>query len=80
MIQYYISLISWKWGECMAELKTSESQRKATREYEKRNDRINVVFPAGTRERMEKLGIKSMGAFIKEAVEKELQSMEKYMK
>ena len=61
-------------------LKTSEAQRKATREYEKRNDRINVVFPAGTRERMEKLGIKSMGAFIKEAVEKELQSMEKYMK
>lgn len=64
----------------MEELKTSESQRKATREYEKRNDRINVVFPSGTRERMEKLGIKSMGAFIKEAVEKELQSLEKYMK
>lgn len=61
-------------------LKTSEAQRKATRDYEKRNDRINVVFPAGTRARMEKLGIKSMGAFIKEAVEKELQSMEKYMK
>ena len=58
------------------ELKTSKAQRKAIREYEKRNDRINVVFPAGTRERMEKLGIKSMGAFIKEAVEKELQSME----
>lgn len=64
----------------MGENKTSEAQIKATREYEKRNDRINVVFPAGTRSRMEKLGIKSMGAFIKEAVEKELQSMEKYMK
>ena len=64
----------------MEDLKTTEALRKATREYEKRNDRINVVFPAGTRERMEKLGIKSMGAFIKEAVEKELQSLEKYMK
>lgn len=64
----------------MEKNKTSSAQLKATREYEKRNDRINVVFPAGTRERMEKLGIKSMGKFIKEAVEKELQSMEKYMK
>lgn len=64
----------------MKENKTSSAQIKASREYEKRNDRINVVFPAGTRERMEKLGIKSMGAFIKEAVEKELQSLEKFMK
>ena len=63
----------------MGDNKTSESQLKASREYEKRNDRINVVFPAGTRQRMEKLGIKSMGAFIKEAVEKELQSLEKYL-
>lgn len=64
----------------MEDFRTTEAQRKAVREYEKRNDRINVVFPSGTRERMEKLGIKSMGAFIKEAVEKELQSLEKYMK
>lgn len=64
----------------MKELKTTEAQRKATREYEQRNDRINVVFPAGTRERMDKLGIKSKGAFIKEAVEKELQSLEKFLK
>lgn len=64
----------------MKEYKTSNAQRKATREYEKKNDRINVVFPSGTRERMEKLGIKSMGAFIKEAVEKELQSLEKFLK
>ena len=48
----------------MEDFRTTEAQRKAVREYEKRNDRINVVFPAGTRERMEKLGIKSMGAFI----------------
>ena len=48
----------------MEDFRTTEAQRKAVREYEKRNDRINVVFPAGTRERMEKLGIKSMGAFL----------------
>lgn len=64
----------------MNEQKTTEAQRKAVREYEKRNDRINVVFPAGTKERMERLGIKSKGAFIKEVVEKELSSMEKYFK
>ena len=64
----------------MNEQKTTEAQRKAVREYEKRNDRINVVFPAGTKERMECLGIKSKGAFIKEVVEKELSSMEKYFK
>lgn len=64
----------------LKEYKTSNAQRKATREYEKKNDRINVVFPSGTRERMEKLGIKSKGAFIKEAVEKELQSLEKFLK
>lgn len=64
----------------MTELKTTEAQRKATREYEQRNDRINVVFPFGTRDRMDRLGIKSKGAFIKEAVEKELQSLEKFLK
>ena len=60
--------------------KQIQQRRNASRAYEQRNDRINVVFPAGTRERMEKLGIKSMGAFIKEAVEKELISLEKIFK
>lgn len=62
------------------DLKTTEAQRKAVRDYEKKNDRINVIFPAGTRDRMERLGIKSAGNFIKEAVEKELSSLEKYLK
>ena len=35
--------------------KTSEAQLKASREYEKRNDRINIVFPAGTRDKMKEL-------------------------
>lgn len=62
------------------ELKTSEAQRKAVREYEKKNDRINVIFPAGTKDRMKTLGIKNPSAFIKKAVEKELSTMEEYMK
>ena len=64
----------------MKELKTTESQRKAVREYEKKNDRINVIFPAGTREKMERLGIQKPGAFIKEVVAAELDRIEKYKK
>ena len=63
-----------------SQLKTSEAQRKAVREYEKKNDRINVIFPAGTRKRMKDLGIERPGAFIKEVVAAELEKMEKYRK
>ena len=62
------------------ELKTSEAQRKAVREYEKKNDRINVIFPAGTRKRMEDVGVKNPSTFIKEVVAAELDRMEKYRK
>lgn len=64
----------------MKKLKTTEAQRKAVREYEKRNDRINVIFPEGTRERMKQLGIDKPSTFIKEIVSSELDRMEKYMK
>lgn len=64
----------------MDELKTTESQRKAVREYEKRNDRINIVFPAGTRDRIKALGIEKPNTFIKEVVAAELEKMEKYRK
>lgn len=63
-----------------AELKTTEAQRKAVREYEKKNDRINVIFPAGTRKRMESVGVKNPSTFIKEVVAAELDRMEKYRK
>lgn len=62
------------------ELKTSEAQRKAVREYEKKNDRINVIFPAGTRDRMREVGVKNPSTFIKEVVAAELERMEKYRK
>jgi hypothetical protein len=34
-------------GDEMEELKTTEAQRKAIRDYEKRNYRLNIVFPNG---------------------------------
>ena len=64
----------------MEQLKTSAAQRKAVREYEKKNDRINIIFPAGTRDRMERLGIEKPGTFIKEVIASELEKMEKYKK
>lgn len=64
----------------MEELKTTEAQRKAVREYEKKNDRINIIFPAGTKEKMKKLGIEKPNTFIKEVIAAELARMEKYKK
>lgn len=64
----------------MSENKTSAAQLRASRAYEKRNDRINIVFPAGTRERMDRLGIENPCTFIKEVIAAELEKMEKYQK
>ena len=64
----------------MEELKTTEAQRKAVRENEKKNDRINIIFPAGTKEKMKKLGIEKPNTFIKEVIAAELERMEKYKK
>lgn len=64
----------------MSENKTSTAQLRASRAYEKRNDRINIVFPAGTRERMDRLGIEKPGTFIKEVIAAELEKMEKYQR
>lgn len=61
-------------------LKTTEAQRKAVRTYERNNDRINIIFPRGTKERMKKLGIEKPNTFIKEVVAAELERMEKYRK
>ena len=56
-------------GDEMEELKTTEAQRKAIRDYEKRNYRLNIVFPNGTKERIEALGLnKTNSAFIRDTV------------
>ena len=54
-------------------------QIEAVRRYEATRDRINIIFPAGTRERIEKLG-RTPTAFIKEAVETALIAAERYKK
>ena len=46
-----------------------EARRKAVRRYEEKNYRLNIVFPAGTKERIEALGLnKTASAFVREAV------------
>ena len=63
------------------ERKTTEAQRKAVREYEKRNDRLNIVFPAGTKARIEALNLnKSVSAFIRDTITAKLDELEKILK
>lgn len=62
----------------MSDLKTSPAQRKAVRDYENRNYRLNIVFPNGTKERIEALGLcKSNSAFIRDIVLAKLDELEK---
>ena len=61
--------------------KTTEAQRKAIREYEKRNYRLNIVFPTGTKERIESLNLdKTNSAFIRDTVLNKLDELEKILK
>lgn len=63
------------------ELKTTDAQRKAIREYEKRNYRLNIVFPDGTKERIEALNLnKTNSAFIRDTVLNKLDELEKILK
>jgi predicted DNA-binding protein len=65
----------------MAELKTTEAQRKAVRDYEKNNYRLNIVFPKGTKERIEALQLnKTNSAFIRDTVLNKLDELEKILK
>lgn len=64
----------------MENLKTSEAQRKAVRKYEKDNYRLNIVFPKGTKERIEALNLKkSNSAFIRDTVISKLDELEKIL-
>lgn len=65
----------------MSEPKTSATQRKAVREYEKNNYRLNIVFPKGTKERIEALNLeKTNSAFIRDTVISKLDELEKILK
>lgn len=63
------------------EYKTTEAQRQAIRNYEKKNYRLNLVFPAGTKERIEALNLnKTNSAFIRDTVLNKLDELEKILK
>ena len=65
----------------MSELKTTEAHRKAVREYEKNNYRLNIVFPKGTKERIEALGLnKTNSSFIRDTILSKLDELEKILK
>lgn len=65
----------------MTQLKTSEAQRKAVRDYERNNYRLNIVFPKGTKERIESLGLnKTNSAFIRDTILTKLDELEKILK
>lgn len=56
----------------------TEAQKRAVRKYENNNYRLNIVFPKGTKERIEKLGLgKSSSAFIRDVILSELDRLEK---
>lgn len=64
--------------------KTEEEKRQALRDavkrYDAKNDRINCRFPAGTVDRIKKLGYSSANSFILQAVFDRLEKEEKRTK
>ena len=61
--------------------KQKAARQKAVRNYEKNNYRLNIVFPKGTKERTEKLGLdKSNSAFIRDTILSKLDELEKILK
>ena len=57
------------------------ARQKAVREYEKRNYRLNIVFPKGTKERIESLGLnKTASAFVRDTILTKLDELEKILK
>lgn len=63
------------------EKKTTEAQRRAVRNYENNNYRLNLTFPKGTKERIEALNLnKSNSAFVRDTVLNELERLEKILK
>ena len=62
------------------ELKTSEAKRKAIYKYDDKFERVNCRFVKGTKERITKLGYKSVNDFIKLSVMERLEKEEKNLK
>lgn len=64
----------------MEEKKTTEAQRKAIYKYDDKFERVNCRFEKGTKERIEKIGYKSINTFIISAVMEKLEQQEKLLK
>ena len=61
--------------------KQKEQRRKAVRNYENNNYRSNIVFPKGTKERIESLGLnKTASAFVRDTVLAKIDELEKILK
>jgi len=56
--------------------KTSEAQIRASRKYIENNDRVNIIFPKGTKERITELGFNPT-SFIRETILNELEKLER---
>lgn len=62
------------------ERKTSETQRKAVYNYDDKFERVNCRFAKGTKDRIRKIGYKSVNDYIKLAVMEKLERDEKILK
>lgn len=57
------------------------ARQKAVRDYEKRNYRLNIVFPKGTKERIANLNLnKTASSFVRDTVLSKLDELEKILK
>jgi hypothetical protein len=66
-------------GSEMEERKTTEAKRKAIYKYDEKFERVNCRFQKGTKERISKIGYKSVNDFIKLAVAEKLEHDEKIL-
>lgn len=61
------------------ERKTTQAQRKAIYKYDDKFERVNCRFEVGTKERIKKVGYKSVNTFIISAVMEKLEKEEKLL-
>lgn len=61
--------------------KEKQQRRDAVKRYEQRNDRFNIIFPAGTRQRIQDLKLdKSDSAFVRDTILSKLDELERILK
>lgn len=60
--------------------KTTDAQRKAVYKYDEKFERVNCRFEKGTKDRIKKVGYKSVNAFIISAVMEKLEKEERFLK